>query len=86
MDPRSRRVVSNGKYVRLTNQEFVLLNRLVRNAGSVVTRTELLQDLPNSPRALEVHISSLRKKLGAGPDIIRSVRGSGYLFTGETTI
>jgi hypothetical protein len=79
-DPRSRRVSSNGASIRLTNHEFVILDRLMRNAGRVVPRSVLLEGLQNSGRALEVHISRLRKKLGGSRNVIQSIRKAGYLF------
>jgi len=79
-DPKSRRVSSNGVSVRLTHHEFVILDRLMRNAGTVVPREVLLEGLQNSGRALEVHISRLRKKLGGDRNVIQSIRKTGYLF------
>jgi hypothetical protein len=79
-DPRSRRVSSHGCSVRLTHHEFVILDRLMRNAGTVVSREVLLEGLQNSGRALEVHISRLRKKLGGDRNVIQSIRKAGYLF------
>lgn len=84
-DPRTRRVASHGGSVRLTHHEFLILDRLMRNAGTVVSREILMQGFTPSGRALEVHISRLRKKLGAGPAVIQSVRKSGYLFVDAST-
>jgi two-component system OmpR family response regulator len=85
LDPRTRRVTSHNASVRLTTNEFAVLEVLMRSAGKIVPRQVLLRDAlglagPNSPRALEVHVSRLRKKLGYKQDLIRSVRGSGYVF------
>ncbi len=91
LDPRARRVLSKGGgSVRLTSHEFAILEALMRAAGSLVTRDSLIQDAfgaagrVQSQRALEVHISSLRKKLALRKDLIRSVRGAGYLIVDES--
>ena len=68
-----------------TSIEFDLLELLVRSAGRIISRNELMAALyqrPASPfdRALDVHVSHLRKKLGDRGDLICTVRGSGYLF------
>ena len=66
----------------LTQREFDLLDYLVRRAGQVVTRDELLESVwgfvsPGETRTVEVHVAQLRKKLGQ-PDLIETVRGLGY--------
>ena len=63
----------------LTQREFDLLEYLLRHAGQVVTRDELLEAVwgflsPGQTRTVEVHVAQLRKKLGH-PDLIRTVRG-----------
>jgi DNA-binding response OmpR family regulator len=68
--------------VSLTQREFDLLDYLVRRAGRVVTRDELLESVwgfvsPGETRTVEVHVAQLRKKLGH-PDLIETVRGLGY--------
>ena len=68
-----------------TSIEFDLLELLIRSAGRILSRNELMAALyqrPASPfdRALDVHVSHLRKKLGDRGDLICTVRGSGYLF------
>lgn len=84
---RSRRAVSNGQATRLTSHEFEILELLVRHSGELITREQLLRKTSpvQSERALEVHISRLRKKLALGPDRIRAVRGVGYVFCEEDT-
>lgn len=69
----------------LTEMEFDLLEVLVRCAGRTVARDELalrLFERTEAPhdRNLDVHISNLRKKLGNGKNMIRTVRGVGYVF------
>ncbi|MCE5318536.1 MAG: response regulator transcription factor [Parachlamydia sp.] len=74
-----------GKYIPLTLSEFGILKRLVMNPGKVLTRNQLLDDIQNSDafvvdRNIDVHIASLRKKLGPSFEWIDTVRGVGYRF------
>jgi two-component system response regulator CpxR len=85
IDPASREAWSDGRKVDATSIEFDLLELLIRSAGRIISRNELMASLyqrPASPfdRALDVHISHLRKKLGDRGDLICTVRGAGYLF------
>ena len=78
----AREVMADGRGVELTQREFDLLEYLLRHAGQVVTRDELLEAVwgfrsPGQTRTVEVHVAQLRKKLGH-PDLIRTVRGLGY--------
>jgi DNA-binding response OmpR family regulator len=73
--------------VDLTAREFALLEALLRHAGQVLSRGQLLSHVwgfsfdPGS-NVVDVYINSLRKKLGAG--VIETVRGAGYrLRTGQ---
>lgn len=75
----------NDKSIPLTLSEFGILKRLVVNKGKVLTRNHLLDDIQNSDafvidRNIDVHIASLRKKLGPNFDAIETVRGVGYRF------
>jgi two-component system response regulator QseB len=84
--PASRTVSLDGTYVPLTNREFWLLEALLRNKGSVVTREQLLEALYGWSdeivgNAVDVHVHNLRRKLGAG--LIRTVRGVGYTMCDE---
>ena len=72
----------DGDEVELTQREFDLLEYLLRHAGQVVTRDQLLERVwgflaPGETRTVEVHVAQLRKKLGH-PELIRTVRGLGY--------
>ncbi|MBM3183948.1 MAG: winged helix-turn-helix transcriptional regulator, partial [Chlamydiae bacterium] len=72
----------------LTLSEFGILRRLVTNQGKVLTRNQLLEDINNDDafvvdRNIDVHIASLRKKLGPSFDSIETVRGVGYRFKEE---
>ena len=86
---RDRRAVSvNGDELDLTRKEFELLELLTREAGSVVSREHLLDEVWDtnwfgSTKTLDVHISSLRRKLGddsQSPRFIHTVRGVGFRF------
>ncbi len=77
-----REVDAAGVTVDLTAREFDLLEFLASNPGSVFSREVLLDrvwgtDYPGGTRTVDVHVAQLRKKLGR-PDLIRTVRGSGY--------
>ena len=78
----------DGGEVELTQREFDLLEYLLRHAGQVVSRDELLESVwgfvsPGQTRTVEVHVAQLRKKLGApGPD--RTCAGLGYKATAMT--
>jgi DNA-binding response OmpR family regulator len=78
----AREVTVEGHPVELTQREFDLLEYLLRNAGQVVTRWQLLESVwgfiaAGETRTVEVHVAQLRKKLGH-PELIRTVRGVGY--------
>jgi len=76
------------KIVTITLSEFGILRRLLSNRGKVLTRNQLLDDVHNDDafivdRNIDVHIASLRKKLGPNFDWIETVRGVGYRFKEE---
>lgn len=76
------------KIVTITLSEFGILRRLLSNRGKVMTRNQLLDDIHNDDafivdRNIDVHIASLRKKLGPHFDWIETVRGVGYRFKEE---
>ena len=83
LDLRSHTVTVDGKPVELTLKEFELLRLLMKNAGAVLTRDMLLEtiwgyDFDGETRTVDVHVRTLRQKLGTGADIIETVRGVGY--------
>src|SRR5215470_9235250 len=87
LDPATRSVHHNGKPVDLTSVEFGLLQVLLREAGRVVTREALVDEVLGrkfSPfdRSIDMHVSKVRKKLGDSDseDHIKTVRGAGYIF------
>lgn len=82
----TREVWCEGELADLTSAEFDILELLLRNAGRPVSRDEIATSLYRreaSPyeRSLDVHISNLRKKMGARRSAIRTLRGNGYLFS-----
>jgi two-component system response regulator CpxR len=84
----TREVWRGNDPISLTALEFDILNLLVRSAGRVISRDEIMSTLFErmpSPydRSLDVHISHLRKKLERGHMLIRTIRGVGYTFTAE---
>ncbi|MDZ4800084.1 MAG: response regulator transcription factor [Bryobacteraceae bacterium] len=88
LDPGTREVVCNGQPVDLTTIEFDILELLMRAAGRVLSRDQIMEALYSrkaSPfdRAMDMHVSHLRKKLVCGGDkeMIKTVRGVGYQFT-----
>jgi two-component system response regulator CpxR len=88
LEPRARMVRRSGEIVDLTTAEFDLLRVLLLQAGQVVPREQLFQDVLGREfavfdRSIDNHVSSLRRKLGArinGVDRIKSVRNVGYQY------
>ena len=86
VDTGAREAWIDGRPVELTGLEIDLLTALLRRAGRVVPRAALLElagrgDVAVGERAVDVHISRLRKKLGDDPPTrIRTVRGVGYVL------
>ena len=79
----THRVLVDGQEVVLTYKEFELLEYLLENRGIVLTRDKILDRIWGfaagvETRTLDVHIRSLRQKLGAGGELIETVRGVGY--------
>ena len=78
-----RRITVSGNEITLTYKEFELLVFLMENKGKVVTRTTLLDkiwntDFDGESRTVDVHIRTLRQKLGAAGELIETVRNVGY--------
>ena len=83
IDPESRRVTANGQEVALTLKEFELLYTLMSSPGVVFTRDRLLSeiwgtDYDGETRTVDVHVRTLRQKLGEAGSVICTVRGVGY--------
>ena len=82
IDRRTRRVTVNGSEVQLTRKEFDLLALLATDPGATQTRESILEQVWDAhwygpTKTLDVHIASLRKKLG-DPAIIETIRGVGF--------
>jgi len=91
LDPGSRRATLDGAPLDLSRKEFDLLARLMRDAGRVVSREDLMSDVWDenwfgSTKTLDVHVGFLRRKLdddAAEPRFLHTVRGVGFRFTGR---
>lgn len=88
VDQRTRRVILDGTEISLTPKEFDLLAFLARDPGAVCARQRILDEVwaPNwygPTKTLDVHIASLRRKLG-DPAWIETVRGVGYRMRAAT--
>jgi len=87
----TRTATCDGKPLDLTALEFDLLHCLIRSAGRVLNRDQILDETAGREydvfdRSIDVHISSLRRKLGddfKNPKYIRTLRSIGYMFLGE---
>ena len=87
LDPVARTATRAGRRIDLTNREFRILEYLARNAGRVITRSMLLEqvwDYQFDPQTniIDQHISRLRQKIDRGLDapLIETVRGAGYMI------
>ena len=83
MNVKKHEVTVDGQAVTLTLKEYELLERLMRNRNIVMTRDQLLEDIwgydfDGQTRTVDVHVRTLRHKLGEKGAIIETVRGVGY--------
>lgn len=83
VDVKKHEVRVNGEEVILTLKEFELLRLLLKNRGIVLTRDQLLEDIwgydfDGETRTVDVHVRTLRQKLGEAGEYIETVRGVGY--------
>ncbi|MGV9450354.1 response regulator transcription factor [Streptomyces sp. NPDC003635] len=81
VDTGAHQVFRDGAEIPLTTKEFAVLEQLALRAGQVVSKAEILDHVwdfayDGDPNIVEVYISTLRRKLGAG--LIHTVRGAGY--------
>ena len=88
LDPEAHRVISEGKEVALTATEFRLLEDLMRHAGAVRSREQLLDNVwgytfEGYARTVDTHMRRLRSKLGESQKFLETVRGVGYRFNKE---
>ena len=93
VDHRAHRVSRRGVAVALTRKEFQILELLLRRPGEVITREEFLdtiwgKEVYVTPRTIDTHIATLRKKLEAdaeNPRYLVGIRGVGYRFDADLT-
>jgi two-component system alkaline phosphatase synthesis response regulator PhoP len=83
LDHARREVRSDGETVDLTFKEYELLHYLLLNTGLVLSRDKIIQsvwgfDFNGESRTVDMHIKTLRKKLGASGKLIKTVRNVGY--------
>ncbi|MCF7631100.1 response regulator transcription factor [[Ruminococcus] lactaris] len=83
LDEQKHEVYAHGQAVSLTFKEFELLSYLMKNRGLVLSRDKILNTIWNyeyegESRTVDVHIGSLRQKLGTCGDFIKTIRGIGY--------
>jgi two-component system OmpR family response regulator len=88
LDTRAGRVSVDGKPVKLTSHEYRLLYYLMHHTGRIVPRNEIVehlyeQDFDRDSNTVEVFVGRLRKKLGV--DVIKTMRGLGYLLSAPET-
>lgn len=89
LSPSSRTAIRDGEELSLTSVEFGLLHELLKDAGKIVKKEDLSENVLErklSPydRSLDMHISNLRKKLGNradGTERIKTIRSVGYIYT-----
>jgi DNA-binding response OmpR family regulator len=86
IDVLARRVIVDGRDVELTRVEYDLLTALARRADAAVTRAWIVENVldperEGGERTLDVHVSRLRKKLGAHGALVTTVWGVGYRLT-----
>ena len=88
LDNRAHTVTISGAAVALTPKEYELLHLLMENRGAAFSREQLLERVwdygyTGGTRTVDVHIQTLRAKLGVCGDMIETVRGMGYRFGGK---
>jgi two-component system alkaline phosphatase synthesis response regulator PhoP len=91
LDPDQRQVHVNGEFIVLTGLEYELLYTLMKHPGRVFSRTQILEQVRgfqhNAPldRAVDIHVSNLRRKLSSSEVHIETVRGVGYRLNMEVS-
>lgn len=86
LDPAARRMFRGAKEVQLTAREFALAEVLMRSAGTVLSKRDILdrvwdENFEGDPNIVEVYIRHLRTKLGRG--VIETIRGAGYRLASD---
>ena len=84
LDGEKRMVYVDGKSIELTYKEFELLKLLMKNHGIVISRDVIMERVWDSSfegesRTIDVHVRTLRQKLGDGGSIIKTIRNVGYM-------
>jgi two-component system alkaline phosphatase synthesis response regulator PhoP len=88
LDSKKHRVMVDDKEIILTPKEFDLLQYLMENQGIVLSRDKIMNqvwgfDFEGETRTVDVHIRTLRMKLGDNGESVQTVRGIGYRFGGD---
>ncbi len=90
LDPARRAVSRGGEKIELTAKEFAILEYFLRNAGRVLTRTQIIEhvwdyDFDTGTNLVDVYINYLRKKVDSDrePKLIHTIRGVGYVLKAE---
>ena len=83
-----RQATVSGRPVELTYKEYELLKLLMKNRGIVISRDVIMERVWDSSfegesRTIDVHVRTLRQKLGEGGAIIRTIRNVGYMADAE---
>ena len=89
LDKEKRMVYAHGEPVETTYKEFELLALLMKNQGIVISRDVIMERVWESSfegesRTIDVHVRSLRQKLGAGGAMIKTIRNVGYMIDTQT--
>ena len=89
VDPGSHTVLAGDREVMLTQKEFEVLCLLLKHQGQVLSRDQLIQEVwgyafTGESRTVDVHVRTLRQKLGEAGRYIETVRGYGYKIVGES--
>jgi DNA-binding response OmpR family regulator len=85
LDPKARKITLDDKPVQLNNKEFGILEYLMRNIGKVVSQEELLEhvwdrEVDIFTQTVRTNIKTLRKKVDPDKQIIKTIRGAGYVI------
>lgn len=88
LDIEKHKVKVDGEDVALTLKEFEMLEKLIKNQHIVLSRDKLLEeiwgyDFDGETRTVDVHVRTLRQKLGSAGELIETVRGVGYRMGGN---
>jgi len=91
LDLEKEEVTAGGKSVKLTKKEYMILEYLLRNAGNLVSRNQLLEhawdrNVDIFTNVVDTHMKNLRRKLGKPARIIKTRYGSGYRIEDEKTV